>query len=109
MCLKSSDKGPYRGEDPELLMQGHGFNAWVRRLRVLMWPVAAEKERKKNPVMSGVAEDRRGDCEEGSPLEAGCGGRWATPQTLPGPAGPQNWGEHLRTGLNRLLSGNLLH
>ena len=68
-----------------------------------------KRKKERNPVMSGVAEDRRGDCEEGSPLEAGCGGRWATPQTLPGPAGPQNWGEHLRTGLNRLLSGNLLH
>ena len=34
-----------------------------------------KREKERNPVMSGVAEDRR-DWEEGSPLAAGCGGRW---------------------------------
>ena len=74
---------PYRDEDSELLLQGRSFNPWLRSLRVLMWPIAAKKEKERNPVMSGVVEDRR-DWEEGSPLEAGCGAGGATLWTLPG-------------------------
>ena len=38
---------PYTDEDSELLLQGRGFNPWLRSLRVLMWPVAAKKEKEK--------------------------------------------------------------